>query len=215
MLIDCHTHRLKLDADVSILNCYPENKLPESNGSHKLSCGIHPWFVEGSEIDILLNKIEKMCLQNKIVAIGECGLDKNRGALILQKSVFIEQIGLSEQYGLPCILHSVKSHHLVLKARKQLAAKQPWLIHGFNGSIEMILQLSKQNIFISLGENLIKYPDRFKRLLNQVNMDFVLLETDDSDISITAIYEQAATLLEIPMGKLEKRIEANFKRIFY
>ncbi len=102
----------------------------------------------------------------------------------------------------------------MLEIRKNGDFKQPWIIHSYNGSIETAQQFASQNIFISFGENLIKHPDKFKKLLNQVDLNFVLLETDDSNVSIIAVYEQAAKFLDMEMGVLESKIEANYKKVF-
>ncbi len=40
------------------------------------------------------------------------------------------------------------------------------------------------------------------------------LETDDSKVDISKIYQQVATIKNIPLHALEDRIEENFKRVF-
>ncbi|MGQ1785489.1 TatD family hydrolase [Saccharicrinis sp. GN24d3] len=213
MLIDCHTHQRSPKADIAIINQYPYDFKSDSE-KHKYSCGIHPWFIQEDKIKSWLNVLVTLCQQKKIVAIGECGLDKNIENIEFQKNVFEPQIRLSEQYKLPVVIHSVKTHHLISEIRKKCHVKQPWIIHGFNGSIEMGQQFVKQNIFISFGQDLIKRPDKFQKILSRLNMDFVLLETDDCDISIVDVYRQAAKLLNLDMGLLENKIEANFNSVF-
>lgn len=132
----------------------------------------------------------------------------------LQKSIFEQQIALSEKYTLPLIIHSVKTHHLVLELKKQINAKQTWIIHGYNSSVQTAQHFIDQEIFISFGENLIKHPDKFKNILNQVDLNFVLLETDDSNIGIGDVYRQAAKLLDMELNVLIKKIEENFKQVF-
>ena len=214
MIIDTHTHILKEAAGVSVLNFYPYDDLPKVEMPNLLSCGIHPWFIQENKLDIWLRNIEHYCQKKTIIAIGECGLDKNIENIQLQKEVFKRQISLSEQYGLPMIIHSVKMYHMVLEIRKITQAKQPWIIHGYQGSIETANQFVKQNIFISFGESLLKKSDKLKSVLNQIDIDFLLFETDDSNISIKAIYKHAAKLLGLDEGLLEKKIESNFYSVF-
>ncbi len=214
MYIDCHTHKIKSDADVSVLNSYPDDDLSPSNHSNLLSCGLHPWFIDSNKIQHDLARVEELCRQHKIVAIGECGLDKNTKDIKLQKSVFEQQIALSEQYNLPLIIHSVKTHHLILEFEKLFKPKQTWIIHGYNGSVQTAQQFIDKDFFISFGENLIKYPGKFKNILNQIDLNFVLLETDDSNLGIKEIYAEAANLLGLEINVLKIKIEENFKRIF-
>ncbi|WP_430932502.1 TatD family hydrolase [Saccharicrinis sp. 156] len=213
MLIDIHTHNNSEDADIAIINQFAYDVKPVAE-NQQYSCGIHPWFIQEDKVYIWLKQIEELCQEKKIVAIGECGLDKNIKNLEFQKIVFKDQIRLSEQYRLPVIVHSVKTHHIVSEIRNSSLAKQPWIIHGYNGSLETAQQFVKQNIFISFGENLIKHPDKFQKLLSCLDLDFLLLETDDSEISIADVYRQAAKNLSMDMGLLEKRIEANFNSVF-
>ncbi len=213
MYIDCHTHCIKSDADISVLNFYPEEPIPALVKGSILSCGIHPWYIDPNKIQHDLQRIEEFCQQNKIAAIGECGLDKNTKDMNLQKRVFEQQIALSEKYGLPLIIHAVKTHHLILE-KKQTKAKQTWVIHGYHGSVQTAQHFIDKEIFISFGENLIKYPDKFKKILNQIDLNFVLLETDDSNLGIREIYTEAAKLLDLDLDMLKIKIEENFKRIF-
>ena len=214
MFIDCHTHHYSQGDHVSIINYNPGDPIFSSLKLPLCSCGIHPWFIHADTIENNLTQIEYLSLHKKIVAIGECGLDKYTNDLGLQEHVFKRQIELSEQYGLPVIIHSVKTHHIISEIRKKSLAKQPWIIHGYKGSIEMAQQFVKQNIFISFGENLMMDGHKFEKLLQQVNMDFVLLESDDSRISIVDVYKQAASLLGRDVSWLEKKIEMNFNTVF-
>ncbi|SMO58835.1 TatD DNase family protein [Saccharicrinis carchari] len=214
MYIDSHTHSSTSDADISVLNCYPNANLSNVNHSRLLSCGIHPWHIESSKIQHNLERIEQLCQQQKIAAIGECGLDTNTADIDMQKRVFKQQIALSEQYGLPLIIHSVKTHHHILALKKQLRPRQRWIIHGFHGAVQTAEQLTGKDIFISFGKNLLTHPDKLKKILSQIDLSFVLLETDDEPIGIKKIYAQAAKLLDIELDVLKKKIEVNFKRVF-
>ncbi|GAF03522.1 TatD family hydrolase [Saccharicrinis fermentans] len=214
MFFDCHTHHYSVGDHVSVINYDPGDPIFRTVRLPICSCGIHPWYIHAYKIDNDLAQIESLCLHQKIVAIGECGLDKNTDDLELQKCVFERQIRLSERYELPLIIHSVKTHHIISEIRKRSKSKQPWIVHGYKGSIEMAQQFVKQNIFISFGENLLSHGHKFEMLLQQVNMDFVLFESDDSHISIVDVYEQAARLLCLDVRWLEKKIEMNFNTVF-
>jgi len=213
MFINAHTHTVT-NADVNLVNVFPENDLPPLSKANKISCGIHPWFIKNYAVKDILNKLELFCQRKEISAIGECGLDKNTSNINLQKEVFLLQVELSEKYKLPMVIHSVKTYSDLLEIYKLNNCKQPWIIHGFTGSKEVAKHFTKKNIFISLGNYLLNQPQKAKDLLNQIDLNFVLFETDDKDLGIELIYETAAKYLNCLVTELEGRIECNFNRIF-
>ncbi len=213
MFINAHTHKLG-KGDIVIFNKYPLDEFPEVAENVLFSCGIHPWFIKDTNLEQSFDAIRIHCERNQIIAIGECGLDKYIENMPLQEEVFIKHIQISEQYKLPLIIHSVKSHHLILEIRKKSKAKQSWIIHGFNGSTETAQQFIKQNIFLSLGPNLFKNRDKVFKLLNTIDMNYVLFETDDTDIDIRKIYFDATCILNKSESEIEHQIMSNFKRIF-
>jgi TatD DNase family protein len=183
MLINAHTHH-ENDADISVFNTYPYESFPDAIAPNLYSCGIHPWHIFEQDIKKSLWQIRALCESKSIQAIGECGLDKNIEDMELQMHIFKDQIKLSEEFGLPVIIHSVKTHHLITEIRKKVKVKQYWMIHGFSGSVELAHQLIKQNIFISFGDFLVRHPEKMKSVLKQVDLNFVLLETDDKAIEV-------------------------------
>ncbi len=213
MLVNSHTHNLNSEG-FSVVNIYPWDQLPDLSERQFLSCGIHPWHINNIHLDDAFAQLKNLCDQQLINAIGECGLDKNISDIPKQEVIFQQHIELSEHYQLPLIIHSVKSHHLILNYRKKTKSIQPWLIHGFNGSLETVEQFIKQNIFISLGPNLFRNTEKARLLINRINMDFVLLETDDTDMDIKDIYVKAKDLLSISENELENKLMLNFKRVY-
>ncbi len=213
MFVNAHTHILNPE-ESSVINIYPWDQLPALSKQHLLSCGIHPWHINNIQLEKAFAQLRNLCEKQLISAIGECGLDKYVEDIPKQEVIFLQQIELSEYYQLPLIIHSVKSHHLILNDRKKTKAKQPWIIHGFSGSFEMAEQYIKQNIFLSLGPNLFRSMEKAKQLINRININFVLLETDDTDMDIKDIYLKTKDLLGISENELENKLMLNFKRIF-
>ena len=71
----------------------------------------------------------------------------------------------------------------------------------------------QEGLMISIGAAVLtnkKLQDKIAWL----PLDRILVETDDSDVSIEWIYEQVSALKNIPLPRLEKQIEENFKRVF-
>ena len=90
----------------------------------------------------------------------------------------------------------------------------PWIIHGFNGSLQDANQLVENDCYLSFG-HLITNPDsKAFRSLNQINLNHVLFETDESELSIKEIYKQAQSILKINKLELLKIVDSNFIKIF-
>ena len=131
-----------------------------------------------------------------------------------QIAVFERQIELSEALQKPMILHDVKSHNEILALRKKHKAKQPWILHGFNGTEQDIQQLTGQGLYLSVGEGLLHSERKIYNSFKFIDLDYLFLETDMSTTGIETIYDEAAKLLDIDITALQRRLFANFALLF-
>lgn len=142
------------------------------------SIGIHPWLTENMSKDDIDKAIEAMASKaadERIVAIGECGIDLLRGGKAdLQEYAFRRQIELSELLKMPLIIHMVKSADSIIRIKKELNPAQPWIIHGFRGKPQLAIQLTGQGISLSFGK---KYNEQ-SLLVTPDDMKY--FETDES-----------------------------------
>ena len=212
--IDIHTHKTKRTDIIPIVNLNLETPCPEQG---YFSYGIHPWALDKTDFQTeeAFALLEERLQSSNVVALGEAGLDKmHKDSFEQQITIFEQQIELSEALQKPMILHDVKSHNEIFALRKKHKAKQPWILHGFNGSEQDIQQLTHQGLYLSVGENLL-YPER--KIYNSfkfIDLNFLFLETDMSKVGIETIYEKAAKLLDIDVVVLQRRLFANFARLF-
>ncbi len=213
--VDIHTHTIKVDDNlVQIVNLELEAPCPEQG---YYSYGIHPWALNKVDFQIeeALVLLEKRLQLPNVLALGEAGLDKmHKESFEQQITVFERQIELSEALQKPMILHDVKSHNEILALRKKHKAKQPWILHGFNGTEQDIKQLTGQGLYLSIGESLLHSERKIYNSFKFINLDYLFLETDMSKIGIETIYEAAAKLLDIDVAVLQRRLFANFARLF-
>ena len=212
--INIHTHTAKSDDNlIQIVNLELNQPCPEQG---YYSYGIHPWALDNADfqVDEALNKVKENSQQPQVIALGEAGLDKFHADFEQQIKVFERQIVLSENMKKPMILHDVKSHNEIVALRKKHRAKQPWIVHGFNGTAQDAAQLTQHGIFLSVGESLL-HPDRkIYKSLKFIDLYYLFIETDMAEIGIETIYEAAANLLEMDIVSLQKQIFANFARLF-
>lgn len=211
---DVHTYQLLPDDSEDPYQPYIFNTFPlgfedavGSNSSCFFSCGIHPWHSE--DADAQMDFLEEIAGHPRILAIGECGIDKLKGAdQRIQKKVFERHIQLSEKLKKPLIIHCVKAWESVIQLKKQYRPTQAWIIHGFRGKPEMAHQLSQHGFWFSMG---VKFNE--KSLLH-LPIERMLCETDDNEVPIDQVYQTLADYLSIPIDEFVQTVKNNVERIF-
>lgn len=141
---DIHTHNpLASDA---IINVEPDMAM---RVDALYSVGWHPWWPQPR-----MDWVEQTACDGRVVAIGECGIDKVRGVGTVAEQLALTRrhAELAERLGLPLILHIVGAWSEIIGLRKEMRPAQQWIIHGFRGKPELARQLVAAGFGISLGE---------------------------------------------------------------
>lgn len=171
--------------DDRIVNLDYNEPIPEKG---YYSIGVHPWSTTGmsdEDARAAIEKVKSNAIRNNIVAIGECGIDRLKGAdLKLQERIFREHIEISETTRKPLIIHSVKSTEDIIRIKKEMKPQQLWIIHGFRGKKQTALQLIKQGIALSFGEHF------NEEALSSIPEDMMFVESDESTLSIDLIHDK-------------------------
>ena len=147
--------------------------------------GIHPWFVdEHSDADLAELRRRLKNRPERCIAIGECGLDRLRGNLEMQWPWFEAQLDLAREFGMPVVIHSVKTHdevHRLLNLRQWSGRA---LIHGFSGSFQQASKLVDLGCFIGVG-GVITHPRARKTrdAIANLPLEALVLETDAPDMA--------------------------------
>ena len=213
--IDIHTHTEESNENLlQIINLNLESPCPEQGF---YSYGIHPWALDDADFQAekALQTLEEKLKLPQVLALGEAGLDKmHKASFERQIELFERQIELSETMQKPMILHDVRSHNEIIALRKKHKAKQPWIVHGFNGTEQDIQQITGQGMYLSVGEALLHPERKIYKTLKFIDLDYLFLETDMAEIGVETIYEAAAKLLETDIVTLQKQIFTNFARLF-
>lgn len=211
LFLDIHTHSTSSSHQVFAI----QNKYPSSDDlSTPFSVGIHPWFLKKETLEIELFLLEEKLQHENCYAIGECGLDKAIDVdFDFQKEVFIQQIHLSEKYQKPMILHCVRAFQEIIELKKQFSPKQTWILHGFQKSKQLAERFLFNGIFLSFGEAVLSKSD-LQNVILDFPLDYLLIETDNSEVSIALIYQKIAAIKNIEIEVLKEKIQANFNTIF-
>lgn len=154
-IYDFHTHNLL--ADNAIINIpadwllHPSHFAPREGASY--SAGIHPWWtVNEEQTKQMLNHLPILLDHPQVVALGECGIDRLRGANEEEQiSIFTRQVAMAEKQRLPVTLHIVRAFDVLLRLHKLLHPTTQWTIHGFRGRPALAQQLLNVGIDLSFG----------------------------------------------------------------
>ena len=212
--IDIHTHRKQEVDFIQIINLDLEQPCPVQG---YYSYGIHPWALDNADFQLeeAFSLLKERLQSPNVLALGEAGLDKmHKDSYEQQIAVFERQIDLSEALQKPMILHDVKSHNEILALRKKHMAKQPWILHGFNGTEQDIRQLTRQGLYLSVGESLLHSERKIAKSLKNIPLNLLFLETDMAEIGIESVYNAASKLLELDINTLRAQIFTNFAALW-
>ena len=252
MFIDSHSHldddRFNEDRDV-LIKSLKENKvdiainvgadLETSINSVKLAdkydniyatVGVHPH--SASEVtEETLDQFREMAKNEKVVAIGEIGLDfyYDNSPRDIQRKWFKEQINLAKELDLPVVIHSrdaTKETFDIIKEAQDGSLRG--VLHCFSGSVEMAMEYIKLGFYISLGGPVtFKNARVVREVAEAVPLDKLLIETDcpyltpepyrgkrNEPMFVSYVAEKIAEIKNIPVEELAKATSKNTKDLF-
>lgn len=139
--------------------------------------GFHPENLENIPNDYRY-QLEQLTRHNKVVAIGETGLDYHWDIpKPLQQRIFEEQIQLSLDLQMPLVVHDREAHGDVFQLLRRYRPHA--LVHCFSGSAELMREAVKLGCYISLGGVVtFKNARHSIEVATEIPLDRLLLETD-------------------------------------
>ena len=199
--------------------------ISNSNTKFYSAIGIHPLYVENQSIDDLYD----IALNEKVVAIGEIGLDTTKDNIELQKKYLIEQISIANALNLPVIIHANNSNKLVIEIfERYIKPKEGCVFHCFQPDMDDLNYLIRNNYYISFaGRITYKNAKKSIEVAKSVPNDLFLVETDSPYISpepvrnlvnqssnIKYIIEKLALIKDMGYLEIEEITTENTKRLF-
>ena len=188
--------------------------------------GIHPESVDSYTIEDL-DFIKNNLINDKIIAIGEIGLDyhytkENRKEQI---KLFETQLKLAEDNNMPVVIHSREATDDMLRILKKYKLKG--VIHSFSGSLETANEYIKLGYLIGINGVVTFKNCKLKEILSNIPLENIILETDSpyltpepfrghrnepGNVKYTA--EFVAKVYNIELKKLAEITNSNIRRIF-
>ena len=193
------------------------------------SVGVHPDYedIEEPSVEVLC----RLAKENKVVAIGETGLDYFRvqGDLTWQRDRFRTHIKAAIQSNLPLIIHTRNAAEDTLKIMREEGADQVGgVMHCFTESLDVALEAIKLNFYISFsGIVTFKNATDLKEVVKAIPLDRMLIETDSPYLApvpyrgkindpsnVIHVAEEIAKLKNISVEEVGQVTTQNFFKLF-
>lgn len=193
--------------------------------------GVHPQNMADIPFPAI-EEIRSMAKDDKVIAIGEIGLDfyweKDPAIHEKQKEWFIRQIELANELSLPCSIHAREAIQATYDLLKDNPIKEGAVLHCYGGSVEMMKEFDKLGLYFGF-DGPITYKNSItpKECVMACKEERILTETDCPYLSpvpyrgkrnepahIKEILEQMALLRGVKTELMETQVENNFRRLF-
>lgn len=143
--------------------------------------GVHP-SDSGELTEETFLELTKACQHEKVVAVGEIGLDYywQEPEKKIQKKWFERQLLLAQEVSLPVIIHSREAAKDTLDMMRALhAEKSGGVIHCFSYSKEMAAEFLKLDYYFGIG-GVVTFQNakKLREVVAYLPIDKILLETD-------------------------------------
>ncbi len=244
MLIDshCHFNSLSKDKTIQLINsisgnyCFIDSSidLESSKASCQLSAkydfiysalGFHPFSLKSFSDETLKNYKELIKSNQKIILIGEIGLDKTADEpLEKQEEVFVEFIKLAKELNLSIAIHNRIDDERVLNILDRFYSDyQKVIFHCFSYGVEFLEKILEKGGSVSFSLNVLRKNKKILDSLKRCPLDNLLLETDSpymrigkdksTPLDVDKVYDLASSVKNVEKSQLENKISANCNRL--
>ncbi len=187
--------------------------------------GIHPDNCGDME-EAWIDEIRELSADEKVVAIGEIGLDYywDNVAHDVQKDWFVRQLQLAREVNLPVIIHSREAAADTMQIMKENHAQQiGGVVHCYSYSKEQAREYVKMGFYIGVGGVVtFKNARKLKEVVEDIPLSRIVLETDcpylapvpyrgkrNSSLYLPYVVEQIASIKHVSYQEVIDTTEQN------
>lgn len=197
-------------------------QLAQSHEGVLAAVGIHPWNAISPTSEVR-KRFEEMVKYEKVVAIGEIGLDYARSPETkeIQKELLAYELSLARETGLPVSLHCREAYQDMMDIIRR--GKGPSLrgaIHGFSGDQAALMDWLDLGFYISIGRRglVVDEVSSLQAVIPKIPSDHLLTETDaagqsSSPSDVVSVVEKLASLRATTSEEIANIATANLKRL--
>lgn len=194
------------------------------------AAGVHP-NETGELNDNLIEWLRDITRENKIVAVGEIGLDYHweEPEPEIQKYWFVRQLTLAREERLPVIIHSRDAARDTLDIIKAERAEETGgVLHCFSYGVDLAREYLQMGFYLGIGGVVTFHNARkLKEVVKYAPLDQLVLETDcpylspepyrgrrNSSLNLIYVAEQIGQIKNIPADEVILVTSRNAKRLY-
>ena len=214
----------------SMRSCKTTLELTRNYSNVYGAIGVHPSDT-GELIPEDINTLEEYCRMDKVLAVGEIGLDYywDEPERLIQKRWFEEQLELARKVNLPVIIHSRDAAADTLDIMKEHNSQDiGGVIHCFSYGVEMAREYLNMGFYLGVGGVItFKNGRKLKEVVEYAPLDRIVTETDcpylapvpyrgkrNSSANIPLIIEEIASVKGISIEEVMKVTWENAHRLY-
>jgi len=160
------------------------------------------------KINKLIEEIENLLKEEKVVAVGEIGLDRHiyqktkyesykidEEFIKLQKEIFLAQLNLAKKYKKTVIIHNREAKNDLLKiltSNWQLVTSNRIVFHCCEPDFDLLDFAKKNNIYIGVDGD-VTYDQKKQAFVKKIPLSLLVLETDSPFLTPSPLRENKKT----------------------
>ncbi len=194
------------------------------------SVGVHPYYPE-TVTDELMTEFETLARDDKVVAVGEFGLDYHHDEYDRDAQIraMRAQYELARKSKLPVIFHVREATGDFTEFLRGSAFPESGVMHCFSGTVETAKICLDKGLYIAFGGKL-TYSNSHKlhEVAKYAPLDRILVETDAPYLSpaqhlgeinypknVSFVRDKLAELRGVSREEIERATAENTKRLFF
>ena len=149
--------------------------------------GLHPCSVQ-ENYEEELKIVEKWLGERPYKAVGEIGIDLywDKSTIEIQKKAFRRQINWAKELNIPIVIHARESLDEIIEIiREEKDERLAGIFHCFSGTTEHARQIMDLEFYMGLGGVLTFKKSGLDKVVKDIPMDYLVLETDAPYLSPT------------------------------
>ena len=191
--------------------------------------GIHP-DEAGTLTEEHMSEMERLLDLEKIVAVGEIGLDYywDNESHDVQKKWFIRQLELAKRKDMPVIIHSREAAADTMEIMRGYASGMRAVIHCYSYSVEMAREYVKMGYYIGIdGVVTFKNAKKLVNVVKEIPLTSIVLETDcpylapvpyrgkrNSSLYLPYVAEKIAEIKGVSTEEVVRQTEENSRMLY-
>jgi len=192
-----------------------------------VTIGYHPSEVLTTTDDDL-KLLKKQLKSDKVVGVGEIGLDYHYGKedIEQQKELFRKQLEIADELSLPVVIHSRDATFDTINILKEFPNLKGD-IHCFSGSIETARIYVSMGYKLGIGGVVTFRNSTLPKVVQEIGLNNIIIETDspylapepfrgkqNSSKYLPLVADKIADLYDMPIEEVAERLKNNTYELF-